>query len=201
MKTIIFSLLFVFQIVLADDGMSEKFNKIQMNINNENYILFEDSSLILASRDNDIYLVEISPQAALFIHGEKVQTSQTQKIILKKYYQSMYTTFRTRNRIGGKAVKVGLAGAKLAVKAIGGLVDYVLSGFDDQVMKDYEKKMADESDKIDVQADRIDAMGEKYKKFREANNKIVVEIRDKVPQLDPFRLEIDEDGDDINITD
>jgi len=170
-----------------------------MNINEDNYILFEDSSLIIASRENDVYLAEITPNTNLYLKGQKETVTTAQKEILTKYYKSMRKIFVTRNRIGGKAIKVGIAGVKLAAKAVGGLVDYVLSGFDDEVMKEYEKKMERESKKIDDQGDHIDDMAKAYEEFRRENNGIVDEIRNMLPQLDPVRLEIDEENADFQI--
>ncbi len=199
MRLLFISMLVFFQAVRADDGLSEKFKKLQMNINEQNYVIFEDSSLIVASRDNDVYLVEITPKSDLYIHGEKIDVTPSQKKILSKYFKSMRKIFHTRNRIGGKAIKVGIAGAKLAVKAVGGLVDYVLSGFDDEVMDEFEKEMDRESERIDAQGEHIDDMGKVYKKFRRENNKIVDEIRDTLPVLDSIRLEINEEDADFQI--
>ena len=49
---------FYFQCVIADDGKKQMFTHVEMNINNDNYILFEDNSLIVCDRYNDEYIVD-----------------------------------------------------------------------------------------------------------------------------------------------
>ena len=90
-----------------------------MNINEQNYVIFDDESLIVCDRETDVYLVEITPDFDLYVETEKIEMDERQKGIVKDYYEAQYILFSTRNSIGAKGVQIGIEGVELAVTAVG----------------------------------------------------------------------------------
>jgi len=86
MKTLVsFAAIFLStSLFAADDGLEEKFNKVQMNINDYTYILFEDEALIVCDRYNDAYLMEITPTNKLYVRGKRVDLDSRQFAIVSE---------------------------------------------------------------------------------------------------------------------
>ena len=64
---IAFILCFCIQLGFAEDGLKQTFTHVEMNINDDNYVLFEDNSLIVCDRYTDEYLLEISEDFDLYV--------------------------------------------------------------------------------------------------------------------------------------
>ena len=77
--------------VLADDGLKENFSKVQMNINEDNYIIFEEECLIVCNRETDEYLVEITPENELYIRSRKINLSNEERELVRDYYLAQRT--------------------------------------------------------------------------------------------------------------
>ncbi len=196
-KTYILGFVFILGFVavsLADDGIKQQIKKIQMNINPENYLLFEEGNLVICSRENDSYLMEVDEEGNLFISARKIALSGPEKEYLRGYYRRMYEIFDLRNSLGSKGVRVGLAGARLAVKAVGHAVQYVFSGFDEEVEKKMECELEREAEKLEDSTDGMESQGNRLaQRINEINRYIEKELRPHVPAVRKIALELDED--------
>lgn len=198
---ILFSISFFILInfCFAKDGIEEKIKNIQMNINDQNYIIFEDKALIICDRDTDRYLVEITPESDLYISSKKIKLSSHQKRLLNEYYKAQHILFGKRNSIGIKGVYIGLESVKLAVAAVGGLVELALSGFDEEVENEFEREMETQSEKIEKQAEGIEEDAQEFEYQVVQINRIDRKLSRIIDDLGNIDLSVDEDMICINI--
>jgi len=178
---------------LADDGLKSEFKKFQMNINDENYIMFEDNSLVLCDRSTDEYLLEITEDSDLFIRSKKIRINSEQRDLIADYYEAQKTLFIKRNSIGAKGVEIGLASAKLAAKAVGGTIELIASGFDENVEAKFEQDMEREAKEIEYHADNIEDDADEYSEKIDEINSLERKIHRAIEELDEFDLSVDED--------
>jgi hypothetical protein len=183
----------------AEDGMKEKFKNIQMNINQQNYIIFEDESLIICDRESDKYLVEITPEIDLYIKSRKVDLDAEQKSLVREYYEAQQILFNTRNSIGAKGLHIGIESAKLAVAAVGGAVELALSGFDESVGDEFEQEMESKAERIEEKANDIEDDADEFDYRVVQINKIDRKISRTIDALNEIDLSVDEDRLSIDI--
>lgn len=192
-NSILIFLLFASTMLIADDGIKEKFEKIQMNINSENYLIFEDDALIICDRNTDEYLVEITPQFELYIRSKKITMDSDQQDLLEDYYYAQRTLFSKRNSIGAKGVKIGIQSAELAVKAVGGAITLVASGFDKETEKEFEEEMEREAEKIEYHAENLEEDANIAEDQIYKINQLERKIRVEVDALAEFDLSVDDE--------
>ncbi|HHM02608.1 MAG TPA: hypothetical protein ENJ15_06305 [Caldithrix abyssi] len=181
--------------VQADDGIKQKIKKIQMNINADNYLLFEEGNLVICSRENDSYLMEVDEEGNLYLSAKKVDISSEEQEYLRGYYNKMYEIYDLRNSMGSKGVRVGLAGARLAAKAVGHAVEYVFSGFDEEVEKKMECELEQEAEKLEESANGLEGQGERLRELVEETRRFVrKELLPAVPEIRGVNLELDPDS-------
>ncbi|RMH60839.1 MAG: hypothetical protein D6677_13010 [Calditrichaeota bacterium] len=185
----------LFAALHADDGIQHKLMKMQMNINPDNYVVFEDSSLVVCSRTNDAYLMEVEPDGTLFIQAKPVRLGNRQTKVLKAYYDLMREIYETRNALGHKGIKLGMAGAKLALRAVGKAVDLILSGFDEEVSRDMEDELQEKADKLKEEANGLEEKGQRFESLvDDINTFIEHRLYPQVSQVKAFDLLLDEDS-------
>lgn len=189
----IFLTFFVAASALAEDGLKQKFTKIQMNINKENYIIFEDECLIVCDRQTDEYLVEITPETELYVRSRKVRLSDHNRDLVRDYYLAQRTLFSKRNSIGAKGIRIGLESAKLAAKAVGGAIGVVVSGFDENVESQFEKEIEHEAGKIEYHAENIEADADEMEECIYEINLLERDIYRNIDELAMINLEVVEE--------
>jgi hypothetical protein len=106
-----------------------------------------------------------------------------------------------RNSLAARGVKIGIASVKLAAKAVGGAVELIVSGFDEDVEQEFEEDMERESEKIEYVAENLEEEAEEYNDQVREVNRIERRLRDRVDELAYFDLSVDEDGIDVNYND
>ena len=190
---IIFWFLIITTFLFAEDGLKEKFTKVQMNINHDSYVIFEEECFVLCDRETDEYLVEITPETDLFIRSKKININSAERDLLTDYYLAQRTLFSRRNSIGAKGIKIGIESAKLAAKAVGGAIGLVVSGFDENVESDFEKEMQEESEKIEYHANNIERDAEEIDDSICEINDLEQKLCNSVSELRSFDLHVEKD--------
>jgi len=196
---IIFLLSFLIYHLSADDGHKQIFSHVEMNINNSNYVLFEDNSLIVCDRDTDEYLAEISEDYDLFVKGKKVNVNEDQRKLLEEYYEAQYELFSSRNLIGAKGIEIGMQSAGLALKAVGGAFVVMASGFDEKKSQEFEDAMEYEAEKIEDKANELEEHAENFENQILIVNRTERKIRKEIAALDRVDLYVDEDSLSISV--
>lgn len=174
------------------EDVKKIFDNVEMDINRDNYILFENESLILCNRKSDEYLMEITPDMELYVRSKKIQLSEYQNDLIEDYYIAQHIMFTKRNKIGAKGIRIGVKGAKLAVKAVGGAFVLFASGFDEEEEIRFEEEMERESEKIEEEAEKLEDDADDYEEQRYVINRLDRKIRKEIEILDDFDLSVDE---------
>lgn len=183
----------------AEDGGITNIDDIEMNINDENYILFEDESLVVCDRKTDEYLVEITPGFDLYIRGKKEDIDEEQRDLIEDYYIAQYMLYIKRNRISAKGIEIGIQGARLAAKAVSGAFMLMANGFDEEEERQFEENMEREAEEIERNSEMIDSHVEDYEdQIYNVNNTERIMSR-KIRNLQEYALFVDEDVVDIDI--
>ena len=196
MKIAKISFLFIFLLInfgIAEDGMKEKFKNVQMNINDQNYIIFEDDDLIVCDRDTDKYLVEITANNDLYVESKKIVLNSRQKRLVQEYYEAQHILFSKRNAIGAKGIHIGIESVKLAATAVSGVVELALSGFDEQVEEEFEKEMETQSEELEKHAEGIEDDADDFEYQVDQTNKINRLLTREIDNLYYIDLSVDED--------
>lgn len=183
----------------AEDGGITNIDDIEMNINDENYILFEDESLVVCDRKTDEYLVEITPGFDLYIRGKKEDIDEEQKDLIEDYYIAQYMLYIKRNRISAKGIEIGIQGARLAAKAVSGAFMLMANGFDEEEERQFEENMEREAEEIERNSEMIDSHVEDYEDQIYNVNKTERIMSRKIKNLQEYALFVDEDVVDIDI--
>ena len=165
----------------------------------DNYILFEDNSLIVCDRYSDEYLAEISEDFELFIKGKMIKVNDYQQELLEEYYLAQYNLFSSRNIIGAKGIEIGMQGASLALKAVGGAFVLIVSGFDEEIEEDFEDKMDDEAEKIEEKAEELERHADEFENQIYVVNKIERKLSKEIEELDDIDLYVDKDSLSISV--
>lgn len=194
----LFSILFV-SFATADDGLSQTFDNTEMDINDDNYVLFEDGALIIGDRDNDQYLMEITRDNKLFVNGKRIKLTSSQKRITQRYYELFSELFTFRNRIGAKGLKIGMSGVKLAAKAVSGAFVVLASGGDEVVTEEFEEDMEREAERLEAEAEKIEDWAEDYELCVDRLNRFYRRNKTEIAAIDHIDLYVDTDSDNINI--
>jgi len=192
-------LCFCLQFVFADDGARQMFTHVEMNINNSNYVLFEDNSLIVCDRETDEYKAEITEDFELFVSGKKVPVNDYQRELVEEYYMAQYNLFSSRNIIGTKGIEIGIESASLAIKAVGGAFVLIATGFDEEAEEEFEKEMEDEAEKIERKAEELEKEADEYEHQIYVINKIERKINREIDELDEVDLYVDKDSLSISV--
>jgi hypothetical protein len=179
--------------LFSEDGGYTHFDSIEMNINDENYILFEDESLIVCDRKTGKNLVEITFDFDLFIYGKKLRVNEYQKDLLQEYYIAQYILFTKRNRIASKGLEIGLDGVKLAAKAVGGAFMLIAAGFDEEQEKVFEEEMERESESIERKAEIIEYHAEEFEEQVKNVNRAERILTREIKELNDFALYVQKD--------
>jgi len=190
---------FLLQFGFSDDGTKQVFDHVEMNINRNNYVLFEDNSLIVCDRYTDEYLAEITEDFELYVRGKEVEVSNRQRDLLEQYYMAQYNLFSSRNIIGTKGIEIGMQSAGLAIKAVGGAFVLIASGFDEQAGEEFEDEMEYESEKIEQKADELEREAEEFEYQIDVVNDVEWKIKREIKELDYIDLYVDEDALSISV--
>ena len=196
---IITILFFLLQLGFSDDGTKQIFDHVEMNINNSNYVLFEDNSLIVCDRNTDEYKLEITEDFELFVRGKKVDVSNQQRNLLEKYYMAQYNLFSSRNIIGTKGIEIGVQSAGLAIKAVGGAFVLIANGFDEEAEEEFNDKMEYEAKQIEQKADEIEKEADEFEYQIDVANEVEWKIKREISELDDIDLYVDKDALSISV--
>lgn len=180
-------------LALAEDGLADRLKKMQMNMNEDHYLLFEDNSLIICDRQTDEYMIEITPEYELFIRSKKININNNQKELLGEYYKAQKELFDNRNELGAKGIRIGLASVKLAAHAVGGAIELVFSGFDEDKEKELEENIEREADKLEKHADGLESHADRIEELVKEINRLNYKLHDHIPELRKYDLYMDAD--------
>ena len=114
-------------------------------------------SIVIELDEYEADEVVITRRHELIVNNKKVETDESQDVLLKEYYDVSMDVFEQVKRIGWEGAKVGLGGAAIGVKAVVGVARMLLPSYSSD---DFERDMEHASNRLEMKAEKLDAMGE-----------------------------------------
>jgi hypothetical protein len=140
---------------------------------------FKHHDLIIEKKHNDDQ-VAIDSDGSLFINDERIRTDKAQTDLAIEYYELATAAFDQAEDIGKEAVKVGLKGAEIGLKAVVGIVRMLAPDYSSE---DFEKDMEKNGKKVEAKAEKVEEKAAALEKMVEEIQKIHQELWEAVPEL------------------
>jgi len=180
-----FILLFVFAAatVATDSKDPKSWHWGPINMHGNIDIDFENGSLMAYDDETDELLFEITSEYQLYIEGELIKTTHHQEDLLRDYYRQAERILDEAKKIGYKGARLGIEGAKIAVSAVGGVVEMLFSGFDDSVVNEYERDIELETEELEAAAEVLEEEAEILEEMADELDVMFDELQEEIPEL------------------
>ena len=156
---IIFCVLIAAMSLHADHGAEIKMKGLKpvIKMDDEINVRKIGRSIVIELEDYESDEVVITRKHELIINNKKIETDESQDVLLKEYYDISMDVFEQVKKIGWEGAKVGLGGAAIGVKAVVGVAHMLLPSYSSD---DFERDMEQASNRLEIKAEKLDAMGE-----------------------------------------
>jgi len=142
----------------------------------------EDGTLVITHEDRrDYSTVEITEKYELYIDGRHVKTDKDQKKLLGEYYELVVGFEDAIIDIGKEGARIGISGAALGLKAVGGVFKLLSPHYDSD---DLERDLEREAEKIEVKAEKLERQAEQIEGMVDELDDIARELTREIPELD-----------------
>ncbi|RPH99409.1 MAG: hypothetical protein EHM72_11040 [Calditrichaeota bacterium] len=166
------------------DGITLSFDgpglRPTLKIKEDIKIFIKHNDLIICHQDSDDE-VAISDEGELYINDKRIDTNRKQEKLLLEYHDLGVATFDKAEEIAKEAMKVGLKGAELGLKAVTGVFRMLLPEYSSE---DFERDMEKEGEKIETKAQVLEDKAEIMEKLVEEMQELHEQVGDSVPELD-----------------
>ena len=136
--------------------------------------------IIIRAIDDRTQEVRVTADIELFVNGENVRLTTAQRARLKEWYDLTYQIRDQAKLIMKEGLKVGIKGAGLGLKAIGGLVKMLVTDYDEE---EFEAYMEAEGEKIEAYAEVLEEKAEVVEDMAERWEDIGDNLVRDVPEL------------------
>ena len=121
-------------------------------------INLEDGTLVITHEDRrDYSTVEITEEYELYIDDRHIKTDKDQQKLLGEYYELVVGFEDAIIDIGKEGARIGISGAALGLKAVGGVFKLLSPHYDSD---DLERDIEREAEKIEVKAEKLERQAE-----------------------------------------
>ena len=183
-KTLIFLLalaLIVLAFVTVDAKTKHHFVSTTYDYNDGDLSIdFEGSTLVITCDYDDYDVVEINAEYELYVNDEEIKLDEVEQELVKEFYDQSVEVERSVKKIVAEGVRIGLKGAKLGLKAIGGLFKAALTSY---TTDDFERDMEWEAEEIEYDARVLERKAKKIEKQVDLLEDIGIELTDRIPEL------------------
>lgn len=148
----------------------------------------DDGSVFVIGRDEDdrVYAeMEITEDYELYIDGKLIETNESQTKLLGEYHGLVTGLADQAKSIGWEGARIGLAGAKLGVSAIGRVIKMLLTDYDSD---DLEYEMERDAEKLEKRAEKIEEKAEELERLVEDLEELHWELEDEIEEVRKLRL-------------
>jgi hypothetical protein len=125
--------------------------------------------------------VEFTEEYELFIDGDEVELNESQRKLVREFYDQSMDIVDYAKEIGWEGAKIGVEGAKLGARAIGCLFKLLSPGYDSDDMEDEMERAAE---RIEERAEILEEKAEFIEDMVEDLDDIADEMCDEIPELD-----------------
>lgn len=141
----------------------------------------EDGSIYI-SHDDPLYeSVEINEKYELFVNDEKIELDAEQQELVTAYFDLTMSIVYRAKEVGWEGVKIGLAGANLALKAVGGVVKMVFTSYDED---DFERYIDNEAEELENRAEVLEKKAEDIEKWAEYLDLVAEQMNETIPEIE-----------------
>jgi len=142
----------------------------------------EDGTLVITYEDRrDYSTVEITEEYELYIDGQHIKTDKDQKKLLREYYELVVRFEDAIIDIGKEGARIGISGAALGLKAVGGVFRLLSPHYDSD---DLERDLEREAEKIEKKAEKLERQAEKIEDMVDELDDIAWELTRQITELD-----------------
>ena len=140
---------------------------------------FEDDCLYIYNREDCDEYIKITSEPELFVNGELIEITYSERRILRKYYYGIREIRDRAIDLGCDGAKLGLKGAVVGLKAVAN-IPLVLFGDVDR----FEERIENETDRIEIEAEKLEKRGEEIEKLADKIEEYEDKLKIRIIELD-----------------
>ena len=140
----------------------------------------DDGSIFISHRGLRHDRVEFTEEGRLYINDESVKLDREQQGLVATYYDLTTDIVSQAKNVGKEGARVGIEGAKLALKVVGGVFKMAFTSYDGD---DLEQDVEWEAEKLERRAERLEEKAEDIEELAEDLERIVEEMNETIPEL------------------
>ena len=144
----------------------------------------DDRALFLSHDGRKFETIEITEEYELFINDEQIKLDAEQQGLVKDYYDHVMEIVRRAKKIGWEGVRIGLSGAHLGLKAVGGVVEMIFTSYDED---EFERDMDIAAAKLESQAEKLEEKAEILEDLADEMEDIAEQMQEKIPEIRKLR--------------
>jgi len=141
--------------------------------------LKDDGILITNTEDRD-ERVWVTENGELYVNDRQVQLQPEQQANLKEFRDLTYEVSADAKQIAREGVRIGLKGAGLGIKAVGGVLKLLLTGYSED---DLERDMDAEAAKLEVWADALEKKADLVEEKADRMEELGLQLKEEIPEL------------------
>lgn len=147
-------------------------------------ILVEDQEVVINFRDERHDQLLITEENRLLIDDEPVELTPDQIALLKEFRLTAIELDRGVREIIKEGAKIGLAGAKVGLKAVASVFKLIFPDYDSA---DLERDVEREADKLERRAKLLEERAERIEDLANDIEDLADELADQIPELSWLR--------------
>nr|MBN2277177.1 hypothetical protein [candidate division Zixibacteria bacterium] len=141
----------------------------------------DDNDVVITNRGNGFCRVIITEDYELYIDGNLIKTTPEQKKLLAEYYDKTMELVIYAEDLGYEGAKIGVAGAKVGLKAMGGVLKLLFTDYDED---DLERELEAESARIEARAAKLEDKADELETLADQLELLTEELSDEIPELE-----------------
>lgn len=140
----------------------------------------EDGSIFISHHGHRYDRVEITEDGQLYINDEFIKLNKEQQRLVASYYDLTIDIVIQAKSLGHEGARVGIEGAKLGLKAVGGVFKMMFTSYDGD---DLDQDMEWEAERLERKAERLEEKAEEIEELAEELEWTVEEMDETIPEL------------------
>ena len=140
----------------------------------------EDGSIFISHHDQRYDRVEITENGQLYINDEFIKLNREQQRLVATYYDLTMDIVSLAKDLGHEGAMVGIEGAKLGLKAVGGVFKMMFTSYDGD---DLDQDMEWEAERLERKAERLEEKAKEIEELAEELEWTVEGMDETIPEL------------------
>jgi hypothetical protein len=170
-------------------------NDFSINTNGWNIgdlrIKVDDDVVKVRHVDRSRVKVVINEDYELSIRGKDIALDDNQRETVKEFYDLAIESDKCVREIAWEGARIGIEGAKIGVKAVGGVLKVIFTDYDEDEFEEYIDR---EGEKLDARGEELEEKAEKLEEMVNELEELYYDMEDQIPELKQARRSNDPDG-------